>query len=336
MRALALDFDSRSLALVERPEPGAPGPGEVQLAVRGMGVCGTDRELASFHYGEPPPGARQLVLGHEAAAEVVCCGTGVAGLAMGDLVAPRVRRPCAAPCLSCARGRADLCLSGGYTERGILGLDGYFQEQVIAAAEELERVPRELGEAAVLVEPLSVVEKALEAAWRVHWWEPRTAIVLGAGPVGLLTGLALAERGVPVTLHSREDAGSARARLARQAGFRYTQNWPSERADVVIEATGSAEVAGAALDLLAPLGVLVLLGAAEFNARVPGLRLVLENQAVIGSINASPESFARAARLLPEFDRQVVEGMLRRRAAADFGATILGLPEEPKPVHLWD
>ena len=122
MRAVALDYETRSLNRLDLPEPEPPGPDEVLFRVLATGVCGTDRDLAEFRFGHPPPGERHLVLGHEALGQVVAAGSaGSAGLKPGDWVAPMVRRACAPACMSCARGRRDLCLTGGYTERGIIG-----------------------------------------------------------------------------------------------------------------------------------------------------------------------------------------------------------------------
>ena len=94
MRALGLDFDARQPAEFDIAEPKPPRSGEVLLRIREVGVCATDRELSRFHFGEPPPGERRLVLGHEALGEVVETGARVAGLKKGDWVVPMLRRPC--------------------------------------------------------------------------------------------------------------------------------------------------------------------------------------------------------------------------------------------------
>ena len=76
MRAIALDFNSRTPTEISLPPPGAPGPGEVLFRVEACGVCATDRELARFHFGAPPAAETTLVLGHEALGEVVAAGRG--------------------------------------------------------------------------------------------------------------------------------------------------------------------------------------------------------------------------------------------------------------------
>jgi glucose 1-dehydrogenase len=221
MSSLALDFERRTPAWIDSPPPTDPDAGEVLLRVLEVGVCGTDRELARFAFGEPPAGERYLILGHEAVAQVERVGPGVTGFARGDLVVPTVRRTCRPPCRCCAAARRDLCLTGRYTERGITGAHGYFAGLVLDAAEDLILIPAALAGVAVLAEPLSVVEKAIESGLRAHPDHPESALVLGAGPIGLLAALAFQVRGFPVAVASLEDGDHPRARLLRRAGIPY-------------------------------------------------------------------------------------------------------------------
>jgi len=336
MRAVGLDYTNRRLCERTVPAPPSLGEGEVLLRVREVGVCGTDRFLASWELGAPPPGSDFLILGHEALCEVVDIGPGVTALRRGDLVVPLVRRPCRPPCASCARGRRDLCLSGRYTERGIVGADGYFAEYAPDRVDDLVRVPPELAGVAVLVEPLSVVEKAVETALRLHEGTPRSALVLGAGTIGMLAALALRERSVEVTVCSLEPNDHPRARWLRQAGFEYTAVPPRRTADIVLEAAGPASAAFTAVRALAPLGVCGILGtAADAAGDFPFRNLLLGNQRVFGSVNASPEAFRRAVEDLRRFDRRLLERLIRRCRFEDYAQTILGPVEvAPKAVHV--
>lgn len=315
MRAAGLDFPSRSLVEFDLPEPGPPGPGQLLLEVLEVGVCATDRELAQFHFGRPPQGESRLALGHEALARVAAAGPGVDGFSTGDLVVPMIREACAARCRGCAAGRTDLCESGDYRERGIVGLHGYLTSQAVDAAARLIPVPPSLAGAAVLVEPLSVVEKAMEAAWRSAAFPPRHALVIGAGPVGLLAVLALTARGVQVSCRSLEPAGHPRARLVRQAGALYEHSAdPIRPADLVFEASGSPAGSRQAFEALGPSGVLVLIGAADVDLRFPGLRTVVQNQTVVGVVNAGPAHFHAALADLARFHRAALDAMLERRS----------------------
>ena len=221
MRALALDFERRSLAEREVPEPVIETGTQVLLRIREVGVCGTDRELAEFQFGFPPAGSDYLVIGHEAIGEVQEAGSDVRDLRPGDWVVPMVRRNCRPPCPSCVRGRRDLCTSGTLQERGIFGFHGYFCETAVDDVEDLVPVPASLADKAVLIEPLSVVEKAVEMALRLHQGEPRRALVLGAGPIGILAATILRLRALEVKVHSLEPATHPRAKLIESQGIEY-------------------------------------------------------------------------------------------------------------------
>src|SRR6185436_15629163 len=114
MRAAVLDFGERKLGWRDIAPPEIRHSDEVLIGVEEVGVCGTDRELASFRFGFPPSGDSYLVLGHEALGRVIATGPEAQSLAAGDLVVPMIRRGCVPPCRSCARGRADLCVTENY------------------------------------------------------------------------------------------------------------------------------------------------------------------------------------------------------------------------------
>jgi threonine dehydrogenase-like Zn-dependent dehydrogenase len=220
MRAVALDYAQQKLLVKDVREPERRTRTEVLVRIHEVGVCGTDRELANFRLGFPPAGSDVLVIGHEALGQVVEAGPEVGALRPGDWVTPMIRRACQPPCSSCARGRRDLCFAPVLNERGIFGLNGYFSEYAVDDAVDLVHIPDELVDCAVLMEPLSVVEKAIERALRVHEQGCRTALVLGAGPIGLLAGLLLQLRGL-LGLPALCRAARSSARRPRQRrGFR--------------------------------------------------------------------------------------------------------------------
>jgi len=335
MRAVGLSYAGRRLEVRQVPEPSITAPTEVLLRVREVGICGTDRELALFRLGFPPAGEEFLILGHEALAEVVACGSGVSRLRPGDWVVPMVRRPCRPPCPSCARGRRDLCLAPEQRERGIFGLHGYLTEYAVDEEEDLVPIPPSLVDYAVLIEPLSVVEKAVETALRVHQGVPVTALVVGAGPIGILAALLLRLRGLEVAVHSLEPEDHPRAALLVEAGITYRPRLEGLPADVLIEAAGSAEAALAGLERLAPLGVAVLLGADDAFGRFPFRGLIVGNRSLIGSVNASPSAFAAAVEDLGRLDRRILDRLLLRLPFAEAARSILAPPEvTPKRVHV--
>lgn len=335
MRAVGLDYGSRRLATWSMPPPRVVLDDHVLFEIHEIGVCGTDRELALFHFGYPPEGQERLVLGHEALGRVLAVGQAVKSLQPGDWVTPMVRRPCSPPCPSCARDRRDLCTTFQYTERGIFGENGYFCELAVDRERDLVRVPEEVRPWSILIEPLSAVEKAVELGFRLHQGEPRSALVLGAGPVGMLAALAFQARGLETTVHSLEPATHPRARLLEQAGISYASRAGHARFDLVLEATGSAESSFRALTLLGPLGCLVVLGASKGTGEVNFIEMIRGNHAVAGSVNAAPASFTAAAADLARFDRAVLGAMIERFGFCEYPRTILGQPQAaPKLVHV--
>lgn len=334
MKAVAVRPADRTLELVDHPAPAIAAPTQVLLRVRDVGICGTDREIAAFQFGTPPRGARHLVIGHESAAEVVEVGSGVTRLRPGDVVVPMVRRPCPDDaCRPCREYRPDFCRTGTFTEHGIRGAHGFLTERLVEDERYLVAVPRALGEAAVLVEPLTIAEKGLlqlEAVQsRLPWacghsralgpGHCHRALVLGAGPVGLLGAMALVVRGFDTAVLSLEADDDPKAHLARALGARYLcaadrplAGLPAELGpiDVLYEAAGASRLALDALAALAPNAVAILTGVPHRHAAAafdpdPFVRgLVLGNQVLLGTVNAGPDAFAAAVADLEEFDRR--------------------------------
>ena len=189
---------------------GADGkPAEsVDVEVVEVGVCGTDLEIATQGYGAPPPGRDSLVLGHENLGRVLTAPAG-SELSSGQLVVATVRRPCPERCQPCAAGQSDDCLTGHYTERGIKGRDGYMAERYVESGDYLIPLPATLAKVGVLMEPSSIVEKGLIQAFSIQRtrmpWDPKQALICGAGAIGLLAAIFLRLRDIEVSLVARSD-----------------------------------------------------------------------------------------------------------------------------------
>jgi len=264
----------------------------VLLRVLEVGVCGTDREISEGLFGVAPDGATRLVIGHESLAEVARDGH---GFAKGDLVCATVRRSCG-HCLACGEGAPDSCLTGDYSERGITRLDGFARELVLEEPDNLVRVPRSLGRLAVLAEPTSICTRGLRHALTIgarQPWEPKRALVTGAGAVGLLSTMLLRLEGFEVLVASLEPSSP----IAETLGAEYVSTKTTDLAetgpfDIVIEAAGSAQLMLDALGLLGRSGVACLLGIdgregkAQIENKVIGVDAVLENRVLFGSVNA--------------------------------------------------
>ena len=321
MRAVAVFPDQHDIRVIEVAEPPPPAGHQVLLRVLEVGICGTDRDIAAFEYGDPPAGSDHLILGHEAVAEVVEVGEDVATVRAGDLVVPTVRRPCPdRSCRACRAERQDFCTTGAFTERGIKQAHGYLAELVLEDERNLITVPPRLADVAALVEPLSIAAKAAEQAQAVQArlpWEQEKAriLVLGAGPVGMLGATAMTVTGFDTVVYSREPVDSPRADRVRELGATYlsTDSTPLAKissvagpVDVIYEAVGVAPVAFAATEVLAPNGLLILTGipAPAEPATLPLDRImkdiVLNNQAIVGTVNAGRSAFALAVQKLEQ------------------------------------
>ena len=192
MKALTVvPLQAGSATLSDMPEP-PESDGPVLVETLAVGVCGTDIEIVSGDYGWAPPGEERLVLGHESLGRVLEAPAG-SPVAEGDLVVGIVRRPDPVPCPSCSVLEWDFCRNGQYTERGIKELHGYCSERYRITPDFAVKVDPALGLLGVLLEPTSVVAKAWEQVDRVGGrphWAPKTVLVTGAGPIGLLAALS--------------------------------------------------------------------------------------------------------------------------------------------------
>jgi len=346
LRAAAVFPDKKSLEVVnDFPEPKMESPTAVKLRVLNVGVCGTDREIASFQYGFPPPaGSDFLVMGHECLGEIVEVGPEVGDFKPGDLAIPMVRRPCDHPeCLACRAGRQDFCYTGDYRERGIKQMHGFLTEMIVDEARYMNQVPQAIRDVAVLVEPLTIAEKgliqALQIQKRLPWGGIHSAVVLGAGPVGLLGAMALRRAGFTVTVYSRSREPDASADIAKAIGAKYIssqdrsiEQMASEvgNIDVVYEATGVSRFAFDVLAVLGTNGLFILTGVpgkhgpVDIDTDAIMRNLVLKNQSVLGTVNAGKDAFQNAVSDLtwfhatwPEAVRNLITGRFPLEKFAD-------------------
>ncbi|GGX03261.1 glucose 1-dehydrogenase [Streptomyces lomondensis] len=325
MRAVTVRPGTKnSVEVREVPDP-APAAGELLVDGLAVGVCGTDKEIVRGEYGSAPPGREWLVLGHESLGRVRQAPP-ASGFSAGDLVAGVVRRPDPEPCGACVRGEFDMCRNGRYTERGIKELDGYGAEAWCVEADYAVKLEPHLDRAGVLMEPTTVVAKAWEQVERVGaraWFEPQRVLVTGAGPIGLLAALLGMRRGLDVHVLDRVTEGP-KPGLVRDLGATYhakdiEQVITAVRPDVVIEATGANEPVLASLTGTAPYGVVCLTGVSPAGRRMTvdagaiNREIVLQNDVVVGSVNANLRHYRQAADALADADLSWLERVITRR-----------------------
>ena len=366
MKAIAVYPSKREVGIVNHEEPKLTRPNQVKLQMLEAGVCGTDKEICAFQYGTPPANFDYLVIGHESLGEVIEVGRDVTRVKVGDLVVPMVRRPCPhASCMACTSGHQDFCFTGDFQERGIKEMHGFMAEFVVDDEKYMNPVPKELRDVAVLVEPLTIAEKALIQVWQVQqrlpWSCPvepgkaqahcHKALVLGAGPVGLLGAMALVNYAFDTFVYSREAAPNPKSALLELIGAHYIS---AEKVaveelskvigniDLVYEATGASSLSFAVMNALGTNGIFVFTGVPgrkgpiEVDTDLLMRNLVLKNQVVFGTVNAGRNSFENSIRDVaifsqrwPDAVRALITGRFPMEAHRDL---LLGRAEGIKNV----
>jgi glucose 1-dehydrogenase len=324
LTVIPLQSGSAELSDIEEP-PESDGP--VLVETLAVGICGTDIEILSGAYGWPPPGQQRLVLGHESLGRVLEAPSG-GDLAKGDLVVGIVRRPDPVPCANCAVLEWDFCRNGLYTERGIKEHNGYLSERYRITPDFVVKVDPSLGVLGVLLEPTSVVAKAWEEVDRVGsraHWDPKTVLITGAGPIGLLAAMIGVQRGLDVHVIDQMASG-VKPDLVRDLGATYHSGALADAVagpDVIIECTGVAALVFDAMSHVGNGGVVCLTGVSSGGHTIDvdegalNRSMVLENVAVVGSVNANRRHYEAAAAALAKADKSWLGRVVSRRVPLD-------------------
>lgn len=346
MKAIAVFPETREVKLIDHKEPEITTPTQVKLRTLEVGVCGTDKKITSFQFGTPPAGYEYLVIGHEMLGEVVEIGSEVHNLKPGDLAVAMVRHPCLHDnCLACHMGRQDFCFTGDFSEHGIKELHGFMTEFVVDDARYMKIVPHDLRDVGVLTEPLTVAQKGMAQVWhiqqRLPWIDPDApvqmrgkglkAVVLGAGPVGLLGAMLLVTTGFETYVYSRSRVPNPKADLVTAIGGTYISSETTAveqlarqigTIDLVYEASGASQVAFAIMRVLGTNAIFVSAGVPDrkpptsVDTDLLILNHVLKNQVVLGTVNADGAAFEAAIRDLGIFKQrwpQVLKSLITER-----------------------
>lgn len=301
-------------------KPAIAQPHDVLIRVLAVGLDGTDREILQDKYGTSPEGDDHLIFGHEVLGVVE--KVGAEGMYKpGDLITATVRRPCKdTTCVNCRNGHTDFCETGNYAERGIKGAHGYLAEYVVEDDRYLIQVPKACLAYGMLAEPQSIVEKVWDQVQRMQQrliWEPRTALILGSGPLGLLAAVTCRVLNLNVYVWSIDAEDSLQAQLVKECGAVYVQavkrggkdgqgdgeadkrgegnkegagvhrtlsgfvEQLNVRIDFIMECTGFSPLAFEAMSVLGPNGVLALLGVTPGNRKLEISADVLNHSMVL-------------------------------------------------------
>ncbi|MBI4330651.1 MAG: alcohol dehydrogenase catalytic domain-containing protein [Chloroflexi bacterium] len=315
--------------LFEVPMPEIKQPDEVLIRVKEVGLDGTDFNAIRFNLQDIGEGRDEMVMGHEAVGVVEATGPGVKSFKPGDPVTITVRRGCDI-CHPCLHNMSDMCMTGLYRERGLHRLDGSLTRFVIEREQYVIKVPAEVVKWAVFSEPLSIVEKGVEQIriiqsrlpWTCdhpehtflspRWGGCKTALVVGAGPLGLLAIALLTISDIKVFVADILPEDHPRVRLAKGMDATYIDARsisPKEivadcclnaNLDIIFEASGAAATAVGLIPHMSRSSIYVMTGIPreELMIQIDAARLVRQivrfNQVIVGSINSNRTHFERA------------------------------------------
>ncbi|MGD1101602.1 MAG: alcohol dehydrogenase catalytic domain-containing protein [Terriglobia bacterium] len=253
------------LELREVPEP-SPGPGEVLIAVKACGICGTDIHVWHDKFPYWPP----VILGHEFSGEIVAAGAGTSLFKVGERVVGEPHTQACGHCYLCRTGNIQICplkRSPGW------GIDGALTKYLKMPERLLHRIPDSMSyDLAALVEPTAnVVHDVVERAQIVAG---DFVVVLGPGPIGLLAALTARAAGARhVVIVGAPADEEIRLKKARELGFETVLNVaqvdPVEAvreltgglgADLVIECSGAPAAIASTVDLIRKKGCICVIG----------------------------------------------------------------------------
>ena len=301
------------LVLEERPVP-HPGPGEAVIRVRACGLCGTDLKIAA---GRLPDTRVPVIMGHEAAGEVIAVGPGARGLRAGDRVVAHLYLTCG-QCEHCRSGRETLCVHLA----GRLGfqVDGGFAEYLRLPGECLLQLGEsvDFAEGALLGDAVGTAFRALHRRARLAPGD--TAVIIGVGGVGVhAVQVARAIGARPIAVDVTADRLAMAISCGADAGLLFSDRLEEELrellgdqgAHVVLDTVGKPEVMEAAVRMVRPGGCLVAVGyhPGEFF-RLDPTRVVLDELSIIGSRACTREDVRAVIRLV---NRGLVRPVVTRR-----------------------
>lgn len=331
MQALQLE-KPHAFRLIEVPQPEAPGPGEAVVAVRAVGICGTD--YGGF-LGKMPFFSYPRIPGHELGVEVVAVGPGVTNVAVGD-------RCCVEPyincqqCYSCHRGLSNCC-----EHHQTLGVhcDGGLRPLFTLPARKLHHSPKLAHEQNALVETLAIGCHAID---RGAPTSAETVLVIGAGPIGLsavefakLAGarVIVIDRMAARLALVRERMGVADTLLATGGASdldAIRELTDGRFCEVVVDATGSSASMGEALAYCAFGGRLVFVGITQAEVSFPHASVMHRRElSILASRNALSRDFRRIISLIEEERIDTAPWITHRIPFAD---TIVTFPRLLEPA----
>lgn len=296
MKAAAFKQQNQ-MGIIDAPTPRA-GPGEVVLKVHNCGICGSDLHACQYGFGMPP----DSIMGHEFCGEIIELGRGVNDFALGQRVAGLPFVMCG-ECERCQRGMEIHC----HKLRGLgLGqLPGAYAEFVACASTSLFKLPDNVSSRdGALVEPLSV---GLHAVKRSGVKPGETAIIMGAGPIGLATLTWAKGKGATVVV---SELAEGRAELARKLGADVVLNPndlnPAEKVremtgrspELIFECIGVKGTLDNAIEMVGPRGQVVVVGVCMEPDQITPVKCIFKEVSVNFVLGYDPSDFDETIKAL--------------------------------------
>jgi len=330
----------------ELPMPEIKQPDDVLVRIKEAGLDGTDFNMLQHQLQDIAEDRDEITMGHEMVGIVEAVGSEVKTLGPGDVVTMTVRRGCGL-CHPCLHNQSDMCMTGLYTERGIHKLDGFLTRFAVDREQYIIKVPPELTRLAVFTEPLSIAEKGIEQIriiqsrlpWACehpnhdflsdNWGMCKTALVVGAGPLGILATALLRLAHVNTFTSDIMPEDTPKARLVNDTGATYIDSRskaPRElldmcglegHLDIIFEASGAATTALELIPHMSRSSIYVMTGIPrdeilmQLDAAQILRQIVRTNQVLVGSVNSNRSHFEMALSDIGKMESRF-HGMLSR------------------------
>jgi (R,R)-butanediol dehydrogenase/meso-butanediol dehydrogenase/diacetyl reductase len=321
----------KTFTLEEKDDP-APGPGEVQIRVAFVGICGTDMHV--YHGNMDARVGSHRVIGHEMSGTVSAVGEGVTGVAVGDRVVVRPLDHCG-QCPACQAGYTHIC-----HKLKFLGLDtdGALQEHWNVPAHTIHKLPQDMSlETAAMIEPLAV---AVHDVRRARLQAGETALVIGGGPIGMLIAMVAKHLGAHVIL---SEINPNRLRMAAEMGFtglnpregdvaaQVTEITGTKGADVVFEVSGTQPGVDLMTAAAATRGRICMVAIHAQKAQVDLFRFFWRELEMVGARVYEAVDYDRAIEMIAEgldvnrliTDRHPLDSVQQAFDALDGNATAM-------------
>lgn len=319
----ALRYLAPNVVKTEEIEQPVCGEGEALIRVHSAGICGSD---LAIYLGKHPRAKAPLIMGHEFAGEITAIQASEvkSDLTIGDRVTVYPLLVCG-QCWACNNGFSHVC-----RDLRLIGIDrdGAFAQYVNVPLDLVVKYPDDLTyDQGALIEPLAVGVHALDMAGKADW---HTAVVIGAGPIGLMVALCLRQTAIEVLIIS--DINIHRLKRAQKLGFEtfnsaegnlvdwVNQRTKQEGADIVFECAGSDTAALQMCDLLRPRGKIMMVAVHKEPHPVDLREISFREISMIGTRVYTRNSYQKAVDMIKDLpvDELISHKLDIHNAAAGF------------------